>query len=85
MNAFRYQLSILCNICLCLVLLMMVAVLIEERSKDVIRFKVSSDEVYGYELGPTVAHLQAITGKEAYAVPLNGNNVTAKRWQVRFK
>lgn len=59
--------------------------LIQERSKDVVRVTLTSGDVYGYELGPTVSYLQRVTGKEAIAVPLNGNSVTATKWRLQLE
>ena len=84
-NAFRYQLSIVLNLCLACLFLLTLAVLIEERSRDKIQFKVSSAEVYSEGFAPTLYELQALTGKEPIAIPLNGDNVSATRWQVRFE
>lgn len=59
--------------------------LINERSKDTCRITLTSDDVYGYDLGPSVSWLQRVTGKEAVAIPLNGNSVTATKWQLRLE
>jgi hypothetical protein len=59
--------------------------LIAERSRDIIRFTVSSEQMYGYDVAPTAYALQRITGGEVIATPLGGNSFNAKRWRIQVE
>jgi hypothetical protein len=79
------KLSYILNAVLSVVLIGLAVALIQTRNEDTIRFTVTSADIYGYDLAPTVSWLQKVTGKEAVAYPLNGNEVTATKWRLQFE
>lgn len=77
--------SLLLNLLFGCLLILAFALIVEERSKDVVRITLTSGDVYGYDIGPSVSWLQRVTGKEAVAIPLNGNSVTATKWRLQLE
>jgi CHASE3 domain sensor protein len=66
---------------LCFVLVIVTVTLIEERSRDIVRVTVTSEELL-----PTVRQLQGATGKVAKAYPLDHiNEDEAKYWRIEIK
>lgn len=58
--------ALVCNLCIGLVLILSVATVIQERSKDIVRLTVNEDKLLD-----TVGKSQILTGKYAYAYPAN--------------
>jgi hypothetical protein len=83
MNATLGKCLIVYSFLLSCLFFLAVVTIIDERSKDVVRITLTSADVYGYDLGPFARQLELYTGKEAYAVRLNGtNNANATKWRL---
>lgn len=67
------------NIVLCLISVLVLATLIQERSTDIVRVTVPYEQV-----GPTAQALQGITHKVAYAYPVgrDANSTIPSTWRV---
>lgn len=80
------KLSLICNILLSALLVGVSAALVRATDEDAVRITLTSDQIYGYKLGPFVHDLQDLTGKEAIAVRLNGtSDANATKWQLRLE
>lgn len=80
-----FRISLLLN-CLLFAFLIGTLVYLEQvQAEDVVRITLTSDQVHGSALGPLANDLQRFTGKEAYAIRLNGtNDFNATKWQLRI-
>lgn len=82
---FFSKLSYFLNIVFGIILIFTVAALSKARSEDAVRMTLTSDQRYGYDVAPMAYALQKLTGKEAIVIPLDGNEVTATKWQLRLE
>lgn len=64
--AFLCKFSVVLNVLLASILIPLVAILVQERSEDIVRVTVTDAEVLR-----TAQELQGITGKVAYAYPVD--------------
>lgn len=70
--------SIVLNLLLCVVFTLTCAALVQERSQDIVRVTVSSDELL-----PTVGKLQLATKRVANAIPLDGEEDDPRtHWRI---